>query len=98
MHQLHPHLAGLGEIGKKYARELVVIGVHSPKFENEKETASIRKALLRYEVKHPVVNDANQRIWRTYGASGWPSLVLIDPEGNVVAARSGEGNYDLLTG
>ncbi|MCY2943438.1 MAG: thioredoxin-like domain-containing protein [Planctomycetota bacterium] len=89
-------LPDLAKLEKKYARELVVIGVHSPKFENEKETASIRKALLRYEVKHPVVNDANQRIWRTYGASGWPSLVLIDPEGNVVAARSGEGNYDLF--
>lgn len=89
-------LPDLAKLEKKYARELVVIGVHSPKFENEKETESIRKALLRYEVKHPVVNDANQRIWRTYGASGWPSLVLIDPEGNVVAARSGEGNYDLF--
>jgi len=89
-------LPDLAKLEKKYARELVVIGVHSPKFENEKETESIRKALLRYEVKHPVVNDANQRIWRTYGASGWPSLVLIDPDGNVVAARSGEGNYDLF--
>lgn len=89
-------LPDLAKLEKKYPNELVVIGIHSPKFENEKETESIRKALLRYEVKHPVVNDANMKIWRTYGANSWPSLVLIDPEGNVVAARSGEGHYEAF--
>jgi YVTN family beta-propeller protein len=74
----------------------VVIGVHSAKFENEKSTASIRKAILRYEVHHPVVNDAGMRIWRTYGVSSWPTLVLIDPEGNFIGYASGEGNYELL--
>src|SRR5262249_46789846 len=72
------------------------IGVHSPKFDNEKQTDSIKKAILRYEVKHPVVNDANMKIWQAYDISSWPTLVLIDPEGNYVGQRSGEGNYDLL--
>ena len=57
-------LPDLAKLEKKYPNELVVIGVHSAKFENEKNTESIRKAILRYEVSHPVVNDANMRIWR----------------------------------
>jgi thiol-disulfide isomerase/thioredoxin len=86
----------LARLEKKYANELVVIGVHSPKFENEHDTESIRKAVMRYEVKHPVVNDANMRIWRTYECSSWPTLYLIDPEGKIVARGSGEGLYEAL--
>ncbi len=89
-------LPDLARLEKKYPNELVIIGVHSPKFENEKETESIRKALLRYEIKHPVVNDANQRIWRTYEVGSWPTLYLIDPEGKIVAKGSGEDLYDAL--
>jgi DNA-binding beta-propeller fold protein YncE len=86
----------LAKLEKKYANELVVIGVHSPKFENEKETASIRKAILRYQLEHPVVNDADHKIWDRYEVDAWPTLVLIDPEGNIVGYTSGEGNYELL--
>ena len=94
----------LARLEKKYPNELVVIGVHSAKFDNERNSESIRKAILRYEIKHPVVNDADMKIWRTYGIQAWPTLVLIDPEGNVVIDRqnrvigllSGEGNYDRL--
>ncbi len=91
-------LPDLARLEKKYPNELVVIGVHSGKFKNEKETESIRKAVLRYEIAHPVVNDANMKIWRTFlGERGaWPSLVLIDPEGYVVFADSGEGLYAEL--
>lgn len=88
-----PDLARLEE---KYAKELVVIGVHSAKFDNEKKTENIRKAVLRYQIRHPVVNDAEQKIWDAYGCQSWPTLVLIDPEGNLVGATSGEGNYELL--
>jgi thiol-disulfide isomerase/thioredoxin len=91
-------LPDLARLEKKYANELVVIGVHSPKFENEKSTASIRKAILRYEVRHPVVNDGDMRIWRRFGVNSWPTLVLIDPEGNYCGYASGEGNYALLDG
>ncbi len=84
-------LPELAKLEQKYANEVVVIGVHSPKFDNEKDTDSIRKAILRYQITHPIVNDANQRIWRNYGVSSWPTLLLIDPEGNAVWADSGEG-------
>jgi DNA-binding beta-propeller fold protein YncE len=85
-------LPELAKLEKKYANQLVVIGVHSGKFENEKNTENIRKAILRYEITHPVVNDANMRLWRYFGVEAWPTLVLIDPDGRYVDAASGEGN------
>jgi len=84
------------KLEKKYANELVVIGVHSAKFENEKNSESIRKAILRYGLRHPVVNDADQKIWNAYDCSSWPTLVLIDPEGNFLGQTTGEGKYELL--
>jgi thiol-disulfide isomerase/thioredoxin/DNA-binding beta-propeller fold protein YncE len=89
-------LPDLAKLEKKYANELVVIGVHSAKFDNEKNSESIRKAISRYEIAHPVVNDADMEIWKAYGVRSWPSLYLIDPEGNFVGRGSGEGLYDAL--
>jgi sugar lactone lactonase YvrE len=89
-------LPDLARLEKKYPNELVVIGVHSAKFDNEKSTESIRKAVLRYEISHPVVNDAHMRIWDNFGANSWPSLFLIDTEGNLIARGSGEGLYEAL--
>jgi sugar lactone lactonase YvrE len=89
-------LPDLARLEKKYPNELVVIGVHTAKFENEKNTESIRKAILRYEISHPVVNDAEQRIWETFGSRSWPTICLIDPEGYLVARGSGEGLYEAL--
>ncbi len=89
-------LPDFAKLEKKYANELVVVGVHSPKFENEKDTASIRKAILRYQIEHPVVNDADHKIWDKYEVDAWPTVVVIDPEGNLVGYTSGEGNYELL--
>src|SRR5947209_5166791 len=86
----------LAKLEKKYPNELVVIGVHSPKFENEKDTKSIRKAVLRYQIEHPVVNDADHAIWDRYDVDAWPTMVLIDPEGNLVGYAGGEGNYEVL--
>jgi sugar lactone lactonase YvrE len=89
-------LPDLAKLEKKYSKELVVIGVHSPKFDNEKLTESIKKAILRYEVKHPVVNDANMKIWGAYQVNSWPTLALVDPEGNYIGKVSGEGNFEVL--
>ena len=89
-------LPDLAKLEKKYANQLVVIGVHSAKFDDEKDSENIRKAVLRYEISHPVVNDANMNIWNAYEANSWPTLVLIDPEGNLVARGSGEGLYEAL--
>jgi thiol-disulfide isomerase/thioredoxin/sugar lactone lactonase YvrE len=86
----------LQRLEEKYARQLVVIGVHSAKFENEKETENIRRIILRYGIEHPVVNDADFRIWNAYAVRAWPTQVLIDPSGYVVGQASGEGNYDVI--
>jgi DNA-binding beta-propeller fold protein YncE len=86
----------LKRLEEKYARQLVVIGVHSAKFDNEKETDNIRRIILRYEIEHPVVNDADFAIWNSYGVNAWPTQVLIDPAGYVVGAVRGEGNYQVL--
>lgn len=82
---------------EKYAgRPLVVIGVHSAKFTNEKEAANIRQAVLRYEVEHPVVVDSDFTVWQQYTVRAWPTLVMVDPEGYLLAVFSGEGNREIL--
>jgi sugar lactone lactonase YvrE len=86
----------LKRLEAKYAKELVVIGVHSAKFDNEKETENLRRIILRYEIEHPVVNDADFAIWRAYGVRAWPTQVLIDPSGYVAGVVSGEGNYEAI--
>jgi sugar lactone lactonase YvrE len=78
---------------KKYPNQLVVIGVHSPKFDNEKDPNSIRKAMARYELHHPVVNDAERKIWTAYGVNSWPTAVLIDPDGYIVGGSRQEHVY-----
>ena len=88
----------LKRLEEKWGDALVVIGVHSAKFEHEGRTENIRRLVLRYEREHPVVNDKDFEVWRAYGARAWPTLVLIDPAGDIVGAVSGEGHYDLLDG
>jgi DNA-binding beta-propeller fold protein YncE len=86
----------LKRLEAKYADTLVVIGVHSAKFDNEKETDNIRRIILRYEIEHPVVNDADFNIWNAYAVRAWPTQVLIDPAGYVAGVASGEGNYEVI--
>ena len=89
-------LPDLKYLEHKYPKELIVIGVHSAKFDNEKDTENIRRAALRYEIEHPVVNDAEMKIWRSFGIRAWPSIALIDPEGYFCGTDSGEGHRELL--
>src|SRR5438128_11809312 len=89
-------LPDLAKLEAKYPGILVVLGIHIPKFPNEANTDSIRKAILRYQIKHPVVNDAKAIISRRYGFKSWPTLILIDPEGKYYGQISGEGAYDVL--
>jgi thiol-disulfide isomerase/thioredoxin len=84
----------LKKLEKKYPNELVVIGVHSAKFNGERDTDNIRQAVLRYEIEHPVVNDWQMEIWQQYSVRAWPTLMLIDPAGKVVGYVSGEGIYE----
>ena len=86
----------LKKLEAKYPNELVVIGVHSAKFKNEKETENIRRIILRYEIEHPVYNDSEFAVWQSYGVRAWPTRVLIDPAGYIIGGVSGEGYYDEI--
>lgn len=89
-------LPELKKLEKKYPKELVVIGVHSAKFDGEQDSQNITDAVQRYEIEHPVVNDAKHAIWNRYGVNSWPTLLLIDPEGNAVYMRGGEVPFEQL--
>src|SRR4029453_8448180 len=89
-------LPDLKRLEAKYPDELVVIGVPSPKFDNEKSVDNLRRIVQRYGIRHPVAQDADFRIWRAYTVRAWPTLVLIDPAGYVVATAAGEGHGGAL--
>lgn len=89
-------LPDLKYLEQKYPNELVVIGIHSAKFVNERDAENIRNAMVRYEIVHPVANDNQMSIWREYGINSWPSFVVIDPEGYAVLVTSGEGIREPL--
>ena len=86
----------LKKLEAKYKNEIVVIGVHSAKFTNERQSENIRRIILRYELEHPVVNDAEMNIWNSYHVEMYPTQVLIDPGGKIVAKTSGEGQLKTL--
>jgi len=89
-------LPELKKLEKAYPRNLVVIGVHSAKFDAEKETPNILEAVLRYNIEHPVINDSEQLLWKRFEVTSWPSIVLIDPEGQFVGRASGETTFEAL--
>ncbi|GHS89971.1 hypothetical protein AGMMS50218_17310 [Actinomycetota bacterium] len=89
----------LRELEAQYRDVLVIVGVHSPKFEHEADPVALAAAVERYEVHHPVLDDPELVTWSAYTARAWPTLVVIDPEGYVVAQMAGEGhqhNVELL--
>jgi DNA-binding beta-propeller fold protein YncE len=83
-------LPQLRKLEEKYRDTLVVIGVHSAKFSTEKSTTNIAEAVARYNIGHPVVNDAEFTVWQQYGARAWPTLMFIDPQGKVIGKHEGE--------
>ena len=86
----------LRPVEEKYADELVVIGVHSPKFVHEADPVALAQAVERYAVHHPVLDDPELVTWQAYTARAWPTLVLVDPEGYVVAQYAGEGHAHAI--
>ena len=90
-------LRDLKTLEARFPDELVVIGVHSPKFTNERSVDNLKRILIRYEIEHPVANDADHQIWRRYGVQFWPTRVIVDPAGNLVGTALGEGNLEGFT-
>jgi len=87
----------LRPLEEKYGDVLVVIGVHSPKFEHERDPEALRAAVERYGVHHPVLDDADMVMWQQYAAKAWPTLAVVDPTGYLVASMAGEGHAEGLS-
>ncbi|MEV6634364.1 NHL domain-containing thioredoxin family protein [Actinoplanes sp. NPDC051470] len=87
----------LRPLEQKYGDVLVVIGVHSPKFEHERDPAALAAAVERYGVHHPVLDDVDMTMWQQYAAKAWPTLAVIDQHGYLVASMAGEGHAEGLS-
>ncbi|MGX5357042.1 NHL domain-containing thioredoxin family protein [Kocuria sp. KH4] len=86
----------LRPLEERFPDVLVTVGVHSPKFEHEADPEALAAAVDRYEVHHPVLDDPELTTWDAYTARAWPTLVVVDPEGYIVAHLSGEGHVQGL--
>lgn len=80
---------------EKYKNKgLVVIGVHTPEFEFEKDPTNVMKAISDFGIKYPVVQDNNFSTWNNYSNHYWPAKYIINKEGEIVYSHFGEGEYD----
>lgn len=86
----------LRPLEEKYGDALVIVGVHSPKFDHERDPEALRDAVERYGVEHPVLDDPQLKTWDAYAARAWPTLVVVDPESYVVTSMAGEGHAEAL--
>ncbi|MDR7280140.1 NHL domain-containing thioredoxin family protein [Catenuloplanes atrovinosus] len=86
----------LRPLEEKYGDVLVIVGVHSPKFEHERDPDALAAAVERYGVPHPVLDDPDLLMWQQYAAKAWPTLAVVDPEGYLVASMAGEGHAEGL--
>jgi len=75
---------------------IVFMGCHSAKFTNEKGPTKVRDAVLKYEVRHPVINDDKMMVWRNFERRSWPSLLVCGPSGVPIMILSGEGHKMVL--
>lgn len=92
----HHIVPDLQRLEQEFAETLVVVGVHSGKYATEQEDESIREAIARLNLEHPVVNDDDFVFWERYAIRAWPTTVVIDPAGNIVGYHEGEGVYQVL--
>ncbi|MBB4924289.1 NHL domain-containing thioredoxin family protein [Kitasatospora kifunensis] len=86
----------LRALEEKHRDTVVIVGVHSPKFVHEADHQAVVDAVARYEVEHPVLDDPKLATWKQYAVRAWPTLVVIDPEGYVVAQHAGEGHAHAI--
>lgn len=89
-----PHITAWDEAYKEQG--LVVVGVHTPEFEFEKDTDNVKQAIAQYDIQYPVAQDNDYRTWRAYDNHYWPAHYLIDAQGQVRYISFGEGDYDKI--
>jgi thiol-disulfide isomerase/thioredoxin len=87
-----PHII---EWDAKYAdKGLVIVGVHTPEFEFEKNIDNVKTSLQKYGIKYPVIQDNDYKIWNGYENNYWPRMYLVNPQGYIVYDKIGEGEYN----
>lgn len=87
-----PHVTAWYE--KYKSKGFVVIGVHTPEFEFEKDTKNVQDAIKQYRINYPVAQDNTYATWQAYNNHYWPAEYLIDARGNVRRTHFGEGEYE----
>ena len=83
-------LPTLRRLEREFPEELAVVGVHTAKFDEERTTENVRQAVMRYGIRHPVLNDASMETWQQYAVRAWPTLMFVDPLGRVIGKVEGE--------
>src|SRR6201999_287130 len=73
---------------------LVVISVHTPEFDFEKEQPNVQKAVQKFGITYPIALDSNRAIWDAFHNQFWPAHYFIDAKGKVRFEHFGEGNYE----
>jgi len=87
-----PHIK---ELYDKYAKDgLVIIGVHTPRIEYEKDVSKVKEAVAKKGIKYPVVVDNKYQIWSDYLCNTWPSHFVLDQNGVIQFSHSGTGRYE----
>jgi thiol-disulfide isomerase/thioredoxin len=87
-----PHIK---ELYDKYSKDgLVIIGVHTPRIEYEKEIPKIKEAVAKKGIRYPVVVDNKYEIWTDYLCNTWPSHFVLDQNGVIQLSHSGTGRYE----
>ncbi len=80
------------QLEAKFHDGLNVIGVHTPKFSYESDSANVLKCVNRWLIRHPVINDAHWQLWRMLNIEAWPTVVLLDAEGKLSGVYFGDGH------
>ena len=84
------------ELKKRFGERLVIVGVDSPKFSASATTQGLVDFIHRYQLRHPIILDADSTLWDAYNVAAWPTLVLIGPDGKIRGRYIGEQDADTL--
>jgi thiol-disulfide isomerase/thioredoxin len=73
---------------------LVVLGVHTPEFDVERDIENVRRATKEMEIEYPIAVDSDYGVWSAFGNEYWPALYFADAAGQIRHHRFGEGEYE----
>jgi len=89
-----PHIKAL--YSKYHDNGLVIIGVHTPRTDDERNPTKLREAVKRMDIRYPVVSDNPQKIWSDYRCDIWPTTFVVNGNGAIRYSHGGVGRYDDL--